>query len=746
MAQLLVRFIRWRFWRPLLIALLFVVLAGLGSGIGFLVACLQDLPSLVSIEPRPSETTLVFDRHGALVAELHGVENRKPVRIEDVPRQVLDAFLAIEDARFYGHHGFDLEAIARAAWAIATGGMFQGGSTITQQLAKNAFLTPSRQIKRKVQELIIAIELERQYTKDEIFEMYLNIIYFNHGAYGIQAASQVYFGKEVGELTLAEGALLAGITRWPEGYTPYRKPDSALGRRSLVLNRMLSLGMISQSQYDAAINAPLELAGEKEQDYPAPYFVDYVLKYLLKHYDRDLIYKGGLRVYTSLDPAIQKAAEESVAKILDPVFPLEPGKEQPECAAIVMDPHTGHIVAMVGGRSRTGKLELNRATQAYRQPGSAFKPIVVNTPALDLGYTTATVIDDRAFTWVQLDGTAWTPTNYDQRFRGLTIMRDAIARSANVYHTDLMLKIGPETGVSYAQRMGIESLVTKGRLNDVTPSLALGGITKGITPLELTRAYSVLANQGIKVDPIAVLRVEDKRGKILEENTPRREVVLSEQTAFLVTDLLRSAVDYGTGMRARLDRPVAGKTGTTNDDVDAWFVGYTADYVGAVWLGHDIPKSMVRVYGGMYPAIIWKHIMETAHKGLPVKQFPVPKNIVTGVNVCNKSGLLPGPLCPPANIVAEVFVRGTEPTLTCDVHKTVNVCGEHTDFLAGPGCPSTLEKVVIARKVPWEPWESEYRHPDGRRELRVFIPEDSVLEAPAAVCPNHNPPLSPSGE
>ena len=708
----------------------------------------RELPVLASLEPQPSESTSLYDASGELITQLHGPEHRVLVSLEQVPEHVVNAFIAIEDHRFFSHMGVDFRGILRAAYVNLMGGtIIEGASTITQQLARNAWLTMERTYVRKLHEAFLALQLERFYTKEEILEMYLNQIFFGHKAYGIQAASQVYFAKDVGELTVAEGALLAAVARGPQRYSPYMNPDAAKARRNLVLWAMAGHGFLDADAAARIEQEPIILRGlRRPAEYPHPWFVDYVLTQLLKRHGPAQVYGGGLRVYTTLVPAIQAAAEEAFRLHLDPHYPLDAidpttGQKaiQPEAAGIFLDPRTGHILAMVGGRQHDESLELNRAWQAYRQTGSAFKPLSY-AAALELGYAPATIVDDWPSTYTLTDGSQWTVENYNLLYRGLTPYREGLALSINAMAVKVLEKIGINMGFEYARRLGIESLVERdaqGHSDRALSPLALGALTRGTTPLQMARAFSTFANGGYRVEPIAILRVEDRHGNVLEEDEPRREVVLSEEAAYLMTSMLRSTVDWGTGTVAQLrtGHPVAGKTGTTDDSTDAWWIGYTPEFLGSVWMGYDQPRSMGRVWGSTYAAPIWRDVATVALANTPPSTFIRPKNIVE-MDVCIRSGKLPGPHCPPGDIRREVFRRGTEPRTICDVHYLVTICGDHPNYLASPWCPNPVSRVAIRRASPWSPYTAV--HEDTGR-LVTYIPADAALEAPTAVCEFHGP-------
>jgi penicillin-binding protein 1A len=724
----------------------------LGIVVGFVAAAVKGLPSLSGLEPNPALTSFVYDVNGEVVAEVSGWENRIPVTLSQVPQSLIDAFIASEDVRFWTHYGIDLRGILRAAYRDIRGASLQeGASTITQQFARNAFgLGFKKSWLRKIQEAILAIQIERKYTKEEILEMYLNQIYFGHSAYGVQAASKIYFAKDISELDLTESALICAIAKNGNIYSPYIDANRALNRRNLVLDQMVRYGKIGPEEGEDAKATPLNLAGLPAENYPAAYFVDYVLEYLLDRFSSDTVYRGGLRVYTTIDMTLQAELERAYVDILDKALPLfSPTGElldQPQSAAVFMDPETGAIRAMIGGRNHQKRLELNRAIPprgawagTLRQPGSAFKPIVAYAPAIELGWSAASVLDDAVKTWYFHLQDPWSPENYNLLYRGLTTFRRALELSINTVAIKVLDQIGVETGVRYARRFGIDSLVSQGMYTDSSLAVAIGGLTHGVSVLDMAQAYSVFANGGIKVEPFAVIRVEDKFGNVIAGESPQREVVLSEQAAYIVTDMLKGVITRGTGTRANIGRPAAGKTGTTDQDFDAWFVGYTPEIVGALWMGYDQPKSMNDIFGGTYLAPIWKQTVGSWLEGKPVSDWREPAGIVRTV-VCGKSGLLPGPSCPEHDLVEDIFIEGRQPLATCDVHTTAVVCAQRPWQLATPSCPQTLTKVFIRRPEPYEVFKKE----DLKTErLMTYIPEDAADEYPSETCDLHGAAVPP---
>ncbi len=680
-------------WR-LAIFLGLLACLGIGAGAaGMVIYSLKDMPAFDPARLEGSLATSLYDKNGKPFAEI-GTQNRVPVKLSAIPIEVQNAFLAAEDVRFYDHIGVDPRAIMRAFYTnLRGGGIEEGGSTITQQLAKNSFLTQERTYKRKIQEAILALQIERHYRKQEILELYLNQNYYGEGAYGIQAASRTYFGKDTSELNATEGALLAALAQAPSLYSPFRDPQAAVSHRNAVLDKMARYGFLKPEEALKAKNEPIKLGsgsdGPKGDAFP--FFVDYVTDQLVAKYGVSRVFRGGLQVYTTMDPRIQEIAEQTMQnpKNFPPSSRDGEGLLQPQGAVVVLDPRTGYINAFVGGREYTHRRGLNRATDIYRQPGSAFKPILAYAPAIEyLDAGPASVIDD-----APIELPDYTPKNYDGKYRGLITLRTALTHSINIPAVKLLDKVGLDQGRQFASRLGFE--LTPG---EEGLSLALGGIHKGVTPLQMAQAYAAFANQGVHVTPTAIIRVETRNGAVLDEFKPKMARVMKATTAYLVTDMLRTAVESGTGRQARLpSHPVAGKTGTTDESKDVWFCGYTPDLVAVVWIGHDQPREMPREYGGSYPAIIWREIMSNVLKDAPAQTFVRPPGIVAAT-VDSKSGFLPGSLTPPEHQVTDIFVEGSVPTMTDNTHVLLDVCAA-SGLLATEHCPERLTKVLV--KLPY---------------------------------------------
>lgn len=633
-----------------------------GGALGVLTAYIGSAPSLDQVNLSQEFTTYIYDINGKVITDLYR-ENRVPIDIRLVPEHLKNAVIAIEDSHFNEHNGIDYIAFGRAILVNIRERRFaQGGGTITMQVARNLFLTQDKLVTRKLQEFLWAIQIERKYSKEEILETYLNMAHLGHGANGVEAGAQLYFGKSAAELNLAESAMIAGIIRYPTRYSPFNNPDVTKDRRDFVLKRMVEEGFITTSEAETAKNEPIVVTERRERVVNAPYFVDYILDDLIQRYGEERIFGGGLRVYTSLDLNMQKAAETALLEGL-PFGHEKNGLTQPQGAIIAIDPRNGYIKAMVGGR---GEDKFNRAVQAYRSPGSAIKPIAY-TAALDKGITVADIYIDEQIEYVLSSGDTWSPRNYGNTFSGAMTIREAVERSINTIAVQIVNELGFNTVIEYGKKLGITSFVESGRVNDLGLSpLALGGLTKGVSPIELTSAFGVLANQGIRVEPIAILTVTDSKGMVLEQNTARKEVVLSEQTSYIMTDMLRGVIERGTARSANINRPAAGKTGTNQENRDGWFVGYTPQLVAAVWFGEDTPEPMVYKgvqYGSWNATPIWQNFMQEALKNTPIMDFERPEGLVE-VKIDTKTGLLvrDNHRLPADEVRNEIFIRGTEPT------------------------------------------------------------------------------------
>jgi len=679
-----------------LISFLLIFALGTGAILGAVTWIIQDTPDISGYKGS-SEATLIYDAEGELLKKLFK-ENRVYVPLERMPEDLKNAIIAIEDTKFYVHHGIDFWGIGRAMVNnIMKGDLLdQGASTITQQLARNAFLTLDKNYLRKIQEAYLAIQFERLYTKSEILEMYLNEIFLGHSAYGVETASLQYFGKSVDELTLAESALIAGLPQSPNNYSPLRNPELAIKRRNVVLDRMYELDYITKAERDQAKNAELNLdtVEESENEYRAHYFILYVRDQLIERFGASMVYSGGLKVHTTLDPEMQELAEKTVNNKIEngfiPSFQNSQSENlQPQLSLVSLDVNNGAIRAMIGGR---GTDQFNRAYQAVRQPGSAFKPFVYSTALIEGDYTTGTVINDLPMLASESgkgnDLSIW-PRNYGDRYRGFINLNTALTNSVNVAAVKLIKDVGVKSVIDFTEKLGISTFTDSDGLADHY-SLALGGLNRGVTPIEMASAYSTFANEGIYTEPHAITKVYDKHNKLIYEAQPKSKMVMSQEDSYLINSMLKSVVDNGTGRRAQMDRDVAGKTGTTNDYTDAWFVGYTSQIATSVWIGEDTRRSMeydVKTVGSGEAAQIWGDYMREAVKDMPVVNFQMPENIIE-VDVDPYTGLLANEYSPRIDVLP--YKRGTEPTEKETLHGPVETVSVDTasGLLATENCPS----------------------------------------------------------
>ncbi len=737
-----------------LLALLSVLVGGLAGGY---VAIAKGIPSIEELKQyNPSSGTKIYSDDNVLIGEL-SAEKGIFVPLSNIPKNMINAIVAVEDSRFWKHSGIDYIAIGRAfVQDLIHARLKEGASTLTQQLAKVVFLSPEKTIKRKIMEAALAIKIEKSLTKKEILELYLNKVYFGHGAYGVEMASKVYFGKSVRQLTLAETAIIAGLVKGPTVFSPYNNLAKAKERQAVVLMRMEEEGYITKAQREAAYRQPLYLAGLRKGVEANSYFTEYLRTYLENRYGVETVYKKGLRVYTTLNRGMQIAAVSAVqnglrdvdkrrgwrgpidhkkdidiARELDTkelpatvvVNPgdiytglvlkvsdrdaiiktrgllgdlplkdamwaakvlyrdgtsrviqnfgltkiLRPGdvvdvsiksirnkkvalalEQEPEVegALVAVEPYTGFIRAMVGGYD-FNRSDFNRAVLARRQPGSSFKPIIY-AGAMDNGFTPASIIDDEPVTYMGGPKGEWSPENYDHKFYGPTRLREALTYSRNVVTVKLVDKMGIDNVINFARTLGFQDNMPRNL------TVALGSFS--ITPLQLAMIYDIFASNGMKENPIAIKYVTDSRGQILESNEPAPEQVISPQTSFLITSMMEDVVTYGTGWRAKyLGVPVAGKTGTTNDYKDAWFVGYTSNLVACTWVGFDSNKPLGPAESGARAASpIWVSFMNSAKGG--AEQFTQPEGIVSAT-IDPQTGLLSRD----GSGIKEYFKDGTEP-------------------------------------------------------------------------------------
>lgn len=662
------------------------------------------------------QATAVYDTRDRLVFTVYK-DRGMEVPLDRVSPHLVQAMLAIEDQRFYQHRGFDLVRIASAVLAnVRRGYRAQGGSTITQQLARQSFLTPDKTIRRKLQELVLAARIERRYSKAEILQLYLNKVYFGDGLYGIEAASQGFFGKHASELLIEEAALLAGLVKSPSSYTPTISVERAIARRNVVLQVLLDNGTIDSAAFERARQTTVSLQNGLRIDEPTgQYFKEQVRRELVDRFGWEAVYQGGLKVYSTIDMTMQEAAEEAVAeqlKALDARRARLPGapkavSDQPavdpnplQAALMAMDPRTGEVRAMVGGRD-FDRSTFNRAVQAKWQPGSAFKPFVY-AAALEAGFTPASIVDRLNEPIDTIEG-AWTPEEEHEPGESISL-RAGLRTSSNRAAVRLLQDVGIGKAVGYAKAMGVGNV-------PAVPSLALG--SGEVTLESMTAAYAAFANGGQVPHPFVIRRVEDRSGQVLFLEKPRVSKAVSEQTAFMMSSMLSDVINAGTGARARglgFTLPAAGKTGTTNDFNDAWFVGFTPKLVAGVWVGFDTPRTiMPRGFASDVAVPLWTAFMKAATSADKAEWIKMPGDIVTAT-ICRLSGRLAVEGCEHAEVLSEdgrvtrrsvvyteYFRAGTQPTTSCALHQSghlfatvASVFGQATSELEPPPEPAVV--------------------------------------------------------
>lgn len=650
---------------------LFVMVLLTSSGLLFLFSYLLGIEDWKEFDPESiasmQQSLVLYDARGCEYAVLSGGENRRKTEIAALPAHVKNAFLAIEDARFYEHSGIDIVRIAGALVEdVKRGDIVQGGSTISQQLVKNAALKSDQTVTRKLAEIMMAFKLEHRFSKDEILAMYLDTVYFGRGAYGIEAAARAYFGVEAKELSTAQAALLAGVLKSPSNYAPHLHYEKSVERRNLVLAQMLAHEMLTQEEYDAARAERAVIVEYDPQAYPYGSYTDYVLTQAAELLDlsQTELLTGGYRIETYLDPEMQRQYEALAA---DPaLFPENAADgEQVECAGVALSAQSGGVTALVGGRGHTARLSFNRATSMRRQPGSAIKPVLVFAPAVEqLGMTATSFFLDQP---IEFDD--YSPRNAGNTYRGWVTLRDVVAYSINIPAVSLLDELGISTAKQYAASVGIRFAE-----KDFNLSLALGGFTKGVTPLELCAAYQPFANGGRYSAPSAIRSISDAQGNVLYTHEPQRYSVLSEQSAFVVSSMLSSSVEYGTAKALYYpDIPLCAKTGTsTYDDAvnnkDAWTVAFNSDYIVCTWMGFDTPDathSLPRgTTGGTYPAELTARLFEGIYAQKKAPALRVPAGVTAVRLDADALTTLYTPLrasVETQNAVVEYYVTGTEP-------------------------------------------------------------------------------------
>ncbi|MCD4669677.1 MAG: PBP1A family penicillin-binding protein [Actinomycetia bacterium] len=639
----------------------------------------NSLPTLEELSPSPvAQTSKVYDLSGSLITEFHAEENREIIPFSSMSDNIKDAIVAVEDKRFFEHQGVDYIRILGAAVAdIKAGRLAQGGSTITQQVVKNIYFSPEKTWRRKINEALIAIQLERNYTKDKLLEMYLNTIYFGAGTYGIEKASEVYFGKDAADLSIPEAALLAGMVQAPEVHSPFNNIENAKYRRDLVLKMMYEQEFIDPGQYMDALAEPIKInedgtgiSGNQPGNRLAPYFIDFVKQQL---YDQEFndydVFKGGLRIYTTLDVDLQEKAEQAVKTVF-------PGDITPSYSLICTDPDNGYIYALIGGKDYA-ESKFNIATQGRRQPGSVFKTLVLMESAIQ-NISAKNEFDPNGPITINMpEGPDWIVNNYGgQQFSEKMSIADAMAYSVNIVYAQLIMDVGAENVEALCNEMDIFDIGSN-------PAIALGGLKTGITPLDISKVFSTLASGGIYHKPVTILKITDARDNILYQYDPEEEDsskrILEEPVSHYITRILKKVIEIGTGRGADIGRPAAGKTGTTSDYKDAWFAGYTPELVTIVWMGNSESSEPMEpindrvVVGGTYPADIWREFMTLALQDSPIMEFESPDDELIDIEICSESGLIPVFWCPEETLVWKIFVKGDEPDDICNIHNKVEV-------------------------------------------------------------------------
>lgn len=666
---------------------------------------------------------------------LYESQNRVWADIDTIPQYMQDAIVSIEDERFYNHNGVDLPRTIKATFNyLINGSSSYGGSTITQQLVKNITNDKQTTPDRKIREMWRAMSLERKFSKQQILELYLNTIYLANNCNGVQAAANKYFGKDVSELTLAESASIAGITQYPSRFDPLTNPENNIEKQHIVLAKMLELGKISQEEYDQAMSEELVFQDEPIGDnVPAQsYFVDQLINDVLRDLQREkgyslsfaekLLYNGGLKIYATIDPEVQEVMEEVFQNKSN--FPRVSGEETPQAAMVVLDPHTGAVKGTVGGiGEKSGDRVYNRASMSLRQPGSTIKPIAVYAPAIEQGkLLPSSIVED-----APLDIDGWKPTNYYAGYKGKVTARTALKESMNTPAIRVLQDVGVDYSYSFlSDKLGISSLVDNETRDGNTysdknlSSLALGGLTDGVSVTELAAAYATFANYGLYNEAHTYTRVINGSGETILENEQNPTEAMSESTAFLVNSMLQSVIENGTGTAAQLasDMPAGGKTGTTDDQNDRWFVGFTPYYVGCVWYGYDQPQSLeFLTYHPCMP--VWKKVMDQINADLPVKEFEQPTDVVKAT-ICSRTGQLAGSTCTSTRY-EEYFPEGKVPRTYCPGH-------------AGGSVSTSTPSATPSATPTQSPTESPSASPPPT--------SGSSTNAPATSAPPSRPPTS----
>lgn len=710
-----------------IIILLTVAIAG-GVVIGALAGVIgnTDLSAIQNIQESLSLNLTSFiytvddDGNEHQLEVLYDEENRVWAELEEIPDNLKNAFISIEDERFYSHSGFDIKRTFGAAVTYlqkkitGSGDSSYGGSTITQQLIKNITGDDDYSIDRKVQEIYRAYVLEQELSKDEILELYLNTIYLSQQCNGVKSASKVYFNKNLNELTLAECATIAGITQFPTKYDPKRNPENNKERRNVILNKMYELGYITKEERDEAKATDVITVTSGETDAyisTTTYYSDALIEQLIgdlieqRGYTRaiaeKMLYSGGLKIYAAMDMDIQAIMDQYYQN--NDNFPKTSGDTMVQSAMVIIDPSTGYVAGVVGGRgAKESSRTLNRATQTLRQPGSSIKPLAIYAPAVEYGKVTpSTIVTDAPITI----GT-WSPRNDDRAFKGNITVSAALAGSRNVPAVRILQNLGLERSFSFLTKNYHISSLVENRTTESGQSftdkafaaIGLGGLTDGVSVLEMAAAYVPFTSKGYYYEPAFYTKVLDANGEVILERTPYPQPAISESTAVTMTQMLRGVVTSGTGTSARLSSmPSAGKTGTTSNNYDRWFVGYTPYYVGAVWYGYDIPQSL-RGISGNPSARVWKGVMEQVHANLEYKEFNTLGS-TSHYLVCEESGLLPNSTC--ENLTFGDYTSGLAPKKRCDIHGEIDEgSGTLKVEYEAPEEPSDVPPLTADEEVP----------------------------------------------
>ena len=691
----------------------FLLLSAIG-GLGLYVTYANSLPSPQELYQRAASfrSTKIYDRHGRLLYEVFDPEagRRTPIPYDQLPACVIRATIATEDGTFFSNSGLSPPSIVRAIYqSLTQGGRIGGTSTITQQLVKNLYFSSEQTLSRKVKEAILAVEITRRYSKTEILEVYLNEVYYGNLAYGIAAAAETYFEKDVSALTLPEAALLVGLLQSPACYDPYVYPQRALARRATVLGLMLSNSYLTQAEYEQALEAPLALR-PRDLGLQAPHFVMHVRQELETLYGREGLYRMGLQVYTSLNLDLQQLAEKVIAEKM----PALQTRGASNAALVTLDVHTGDILALVGSADfydRAIDGQFNVVTQGHRQAGSTLKPFVY-LAALEHGWTAATMLMDVEQPFPDGPRPPYRPTNHDGRERGPVSLRTALASSLNISAVSTLAQLGVPAVIEVVQHLGIRSLDQ----TDYGLSLALGSAE--VTPLELSAAYATLANGGYRVRPRTILRVEDHTGQVILAVPPAAEPVIDPRHAYLLTHILSDEAarqpTFGAHSALQLSFPAAAKTGTTNDYRDSWTVGYTPRAVTGVWVGNSDNRPMHEVTGALGAGLIWHEFCERARGSVSAETWPKPPGLVE-IDVCPVSGKRCGPWCPPGQ--REIFLVENAPEEACTVHQRMRLCTV-SGLQATAFCPpETVQEVLIEDYGPeWDEWLAENGKPVPPRQ------------------------------